>query len=120
MVKSVGKSAFDVGQILTAEDYFSYKSRQPDKYFVAETGARAIFEMLKQLDINRLISTLRRLPSSRRVDARIETAVAFQQSLIKPHWMVLWYLPVLPAALRTDLVLDDGGIASVDINDLYA
>ncbi|MGO9612374.1 MAG: hypothetical protein ACLPX5_05015 [Dissulfurispiraceae bacterium] len=35
VVKSVGKSSFDVDQILTAEDYFSYKSSQPDKYFVA-------------------------------------------------------------------------------------
>ena len=44
---------------------------------------------------------------------------AFQQSGIKPDWMVMEVLPVLPPELRPLVPLDGGRFATSDLNDLY-
>jgi DNA-directed RNA polymerase subunit beta' len=44
---------------------------------------------------------------------------AFQQSGIKPDWMILEVLPVLPPDLRPLVPLDGGRFATSDLNDLY-
>jgi DNA-directed RNA polymerase subunit beta' len=43
----------------------------------------------------------------------------FQKSGIKPEWMVLKVLPVLPPDLRPLVPLDGGRFATSDLNDLY-
>ena len=44
---------------------------------------------------------------------------AFRKSGIKPNWMVLEVLPVLPPDLRPLVPLDGGRFATSDLNDLY-
>jgi DNA-directed RNA polymerase subunit beta' len=44
---------------------------------------------------------------------------AFRKSGIKPEWMVLDVLPVLPPDLRPLVPLDGGRFATSDLNDLY-
>jgi DNA-directed RNA polymerase subunit beta' len=44
---------------------------------------------------------------------------AFRKSGIKPEWMVLEVLPVLPPDLRPLVPLDGGRFATSDLNDLY-
>jgi DNA-directed RNA polymerase subunit beta' len=44
---------------------------------------------------------------------------AFKKSGIKPEWMVLEVLPVLPPDLRPLVPLDGGRFATSDLNDLY-
>jgi DNA-directed RNA polymerase subunit beta' len=44
---------------------------------------------------------------------------AFQRSGIKPEWMILEVLPVLPPELRPLVPLDGGRFATSDLNDLY-
>ena len=44
---------------------------------------------------------------------------AFLKSGIKPDWMVLEVLPVLPPELRPLVPLDGGRFATSDLNDLY-
>ncbi len=44
---------------------------------------------------------------------------AFKKSGIKPEWMVLDVLPVLPPDLRPLVPLDGGRFATSDLNDLY-
>ena len=43
----------------------------------------------------------------------------FQRSGIKPEWMILEVLPVLPPELRPLVPLDGGRFATSDLNDLY-
>ena len=44
---------------------------------------------------------------------------AFNKSGIKPDWMILEVLPVLPPELRPLVPLDGGRFATSDLNDLY-
>ena len=44
---------------------------------------------------------------------------AFKKSGIKPQWMVMEVLPVLPPDLRPLVPLDGGRFATSDLNDLY-
>ncbi|WP_313075206.1 DNA-directed RNA polymerase subunit beta', partial [Melaminivora sp.] len=44
---------------------------------------------------------------------------AFRKSGIKPEWMILEVLPVLPPDLRPLVPLDGGRFATSDLNDLY-
>jgi DNA-directed RNA polymerase subunit beta' len=50
---------------------------------------------------------------------RLKILEAFQQSGIKPEWMILEVLPVLPPDLRPLVPLDGGRFATSDLNDLY-
>jgi len=43
----------------------------------------------------------------------------FKQSNIKPDWMIMEVLPVLPPELRPLVPLDGGRFATSDLNDLY-
>ncbi|NBX15605.1 MAG: DNA-directed RNA polymerase subunit beta', partial [Betaproteobacteria bacterium] len=50
---------------------------------------------------------------------RLKVLEAFRKSGIKPEWMVLEVLPVLPPDLRPLVPLDGGRFATSDLNDLY-
>jgi DNA-directed RNA polymerase subunit beta' len=50
---------------------------------------------------------------------RLKVLEAFRKSGIKPQWMVLEVLPVLPPDLRPLVPLDGGRFATSDLNDLY-
>ena len=50
---------------------------------------------------------------------RLKVMEAFKKSGIKPHWMVMEVLPVLPPDLRPLVPLDGGRFATSDLNDLY-
>nr|YP_009975341.1 RNA polymerase beta' subunit [Drypetes indica]QNK04682.1 RNA polymerase beta' subunit [Drypetes indica] len=50
---------------------------------------------------------------------RMALAKHFIQANIKPEWMVLCLLPVLPPELRPIIQIDGGKLISSDLNDLY-
>ena len=50
---------------------------------------------------------------------RLKMLEAFNASGIKPEWMVMTVLPVLPPELRPLVPLDGGRFATSDLNDLY-
>ena len=93
--------------------------------FKALTGAEAIEELLKKVDLESLEKELRRdlkdKSKQSRNDAikRLEIVEAFLKSDNKPEWMVLRVLPVLPPAIRPMVPLDGGRFATTDLNDLY-
>jgi len=50
---------------------------------------------------------------------RLRVVEAFQRSKVKPEWMILTVLPVLPPELRPLVPLEGGRFATSDLNDLY-
>jgi DNA-directed RNA polymerase subunit beta' len=89
-------------------------------------GAEAVHEMLKTIDLPSEALKVREEINStssetkiKRLSKRLKLLEAFLESGIKPEWMVLTVLPVLPPDLRPLVPLDGGRFATSDLNDLY-
>src|SRR5512136_1546419 len=125
VVVNPGLTPLHRGQLLSEDDYLSKVEEFGDD-FVAMMGAEGIRELLRQLDLNRDIDTLRRdldgtdsETKIKKIAKRLKVLEGFQKSGIKPDWMVMEVLPVLPPELRPLVPLDGGRFATSDLNDLY-
>ena len=125
IVVDPGMTPLTRGQLLTEDDYLSKVEEFGDE-FSAVMGAEAVRELLRTLDISREIETLRTDLSEtgseakiKKIAKRLKVLEAFQKSGIKPEWMILEVLPVLPPELRPLVPLDGGRFATSDLNDLY-
>ena len=109
---------------IMSEDDFDAKFKEYGDEFQAKMGAEGIKELLQSIDIEGTIEKLRNdLTGSelkiKKNAKRLKVLEAFKKSGIKPEWMVLDVLPVLPPDLRPLVPLDGGRFATSDLNDLY-
>ncbi|MEN9374192.1 MAG: hypothetical protein RIR79_1744 [Pseudomonadota bacterium] len=109
---------------IMSEDDFDAKFQEYGDEFQAKMGAEGIKELLQTIDIDGSIEKLRNdLTGSelkqKKNSKRLKVLEAFKKSGIKPEWMVLEVLPVLPPDLRPLVPLDGGRFATSDLNDLY-
>ncbi len=109
---------------IMSEDEFDAKEAEYGDEFVAKMGAEGIKELLASIDIEGEIERLRGdLTGSetkvKKNSKRLKILEAFKKSGIKPEWMILEVLPVLPPDLRPLVPLDGGRFATSDLNDLY-
>ena len=125
MVVDPGMTPLTKGQLLTEDDYHAKIEEYGDE-FEAVMGAEGVKQLLASLDINSEVDTLREELSStnseakiKKIAKRLKVLEAFQKSGIKPEWMILDVLPVLPPELRPLVPLDGGRFATSDLNDLY-
>ncbi len=125
VVTDPGMTPLNRAQILSEDDYLAKVEEYGDD-FVALMGAEGIREMLRSLDlpheIEKLRSELETTGSEakiKKISKRLKVLEAFQSSGIKPDWMILEVLPVLPPDLRPLVPLDGGRFATSDLNDLY-
>ncbi len=112
-------------QLLTEDDYLAKVEEFGDD-FSAAMGAEGIRALLRALDINKELDSLRKDLEATSSDAkvkkiakRLKVLEGFKSSNIKPDWMVMEVLPVLPPELRPLVPLDGGRFATSDLNDLY-
>ncbi len=112
-------------QLLTEEQYLEMMEEHGDE-FVAYMGAEGIRELLRNLDLNTEVESLRAElevtgseAKNKKLAKRLKILEGFQKSGIKPDWMILEVLPVLPPDLRPLVPLDGGRFATSDLNDLY-
>jgi DNA-directed RNA polymerase subunit beta' len=93
--------------------------------FRAGTGAESLRELIANIDLTQLIEALEneRKESSgqrlKKVMKRLKLANALLKAKIRPEWMVLSRLPIIPPDLRPMVQLDGGRFAASDLNDLY-
>src|SRR6059036_2659066 len=125
VVTEPGMTPLNRGGLLTEDDYLS-KVEQYGDDFSASMGAEGIRELLKSLEVNTEITKLRKdLETTgsdtkiKKIAKRLKVLEAFHKSGIKPEWMILEVLPVLPPELRPLVPLDGGRFATSDLNDLY-
>jgi len=109
---------------IMTEDDFDAKRKEFGDEFVAKMGAEGIKELLQAIELETEIEKLRNdLTGSelkiKKNAKRLKVLEAFKKSGIKPEWMVLDVLPVLPPDLRPLVPLDGGRFATSDLNDLY-
>jgi DNA-directed RNA polymerase subunit beta' len=125
VVTEPGMTPLNRGGLLTEDDYLS-KVEQYGDDFSASMGAEGIRELLKSLEVKAEIAKLRKdLETTgsdtkiKKIAKRLKVLEAFHKSGIKPEWMILEVLPVLPPDLRPLVPLDGGRFATSDLNDLY-
>ncbi len=125
VVTEPGMTSLTRGQLLTEDDYVAKVEEYGDE-FDASMGAEGVRELLRTLDIVQEIERLRGELETTNSEAkikkfskRLKILEAFQHSGIKPEWMILEVLPVLPPDLRPLVPLDGGRFATSDLNDLY-
>ncbi len=109
---------------IMSEDDYDAKFQEYGDEFIAKMGAEGIKDLLESIDIDGSIEKLRNdLTGSelkiKKNAKRLKVLEAFKKSGIKPEWMVLDVLPVLPPDLRPLVPLDGGRFATSDLNDLY-
>ena len=93
--------------------------------FEARIGAEAIFDLFKQVNLSELV---KRLETERetagameraKLDKRLSLIRGMTQAGVRPEWMFLTRIPVIPPAIRPMVALEGGRHASSDLNDLY-
>ena len=112
-------------QLLSEEDYLAKVEEYGDE-FTATMGAEGVRELLRHINLESEVERLRQELAATSSDTkikkyakRIKILEAFQKSGIKPEWMIMEVLPVLPPELRPLVPLDGGRFATSDLNDLY-
>ncbi|WP_298954301.1 DNA-directed RNA polymerase subunit beta' [uncultured Campylobacter sp.] len=134
IVESAGEAFYDNENskkvekydVLNEEQYQSLKERFSQTGFVAKMGGQVIRDMLAELDLVEILSTLKQEMENTNSEAKKKTIVkrlkvveSFLNSGNKPEWMMITNLPVLPADLRPLVSLEGGKFAVSDVNDLY-
>ncbi|MCK4509452.1 MAG: DNA-directed RNA polymerase subunit beta', partial [Desulfuromonadales bacterium] len=125
IVLDKGESDLETGQIFSEEKYREAMEEHAGQFTVG-MGAEAVRELLSDLDLEELTTSLRldmieatSEAKRKKVAKRLKVADAFINSGNRPEWMILETIPVLPPELRPLVPLDGGRFATSDLNDLY-
>jgi len=126
VVVEPGMTPLKRGQIMSEDDYLAKVEQYGDGEFLAQMGAEGVAALLSSIDLEREIEQLRKElaetssdAKSKKLSKRLKVLEGFQKSGVKPDWMVMKVLPVLPPELRPLVPLDGGRFATSDLNDLY-
>ena len=112
------------GRVLDEVEYYNFGMKY-GTMFEASIGAESIYNIFKKIDLNKLLAQLKEelekssSLESVKVNKRIAVVAAMISSNIRPEWMFLTHIPVIPPALRPMVPLDGGRYATSDVNDLY-
>jgi len=112
-------------QFLTEARLRELKSKW-GQVFRAGMGAEAFYEILRDMDLEKLAEELwhtvrhdRSKQRRKKATRRLRVVEALRKSGNRPEWMILTVLPVIPPDLRPMVQLDGGRFATSDLNDLY-
>lgn len=93
--------------------------------FETNIGAEAIYDIFKNLDLNKLVEKLEtRFEKAgsierEKINKRLSILRSMVKANIRPEWMFMVRIPVIPPALRPMVALEGGRHATSDVNDLY-
>jgi len=113
-----------VGKVLNEISYHHY-SLKYGSAFEASTGAEAVYSLFKAIDLEKLKGETEKLlekagsADREKLQKRLALIRAMLYANVRPEWMFLCVLPVIPPAIRPMVALEGGRHATSDINDLY-
>jgi len=111
-------------QILSEIDYRNF-SLKYGQVFEAGTGAENLRKIFEEIKLETLVKELNSQAKKaspvlkRKILKRLRLVEGMIKAKIRPEWMFLTTLPVLPPDLRPMVQLDGGRYATSDVNDLY-
>jgi len=112
------------GKVLN-EISFHHYSLKYGTCFEANIGAEAIYSIFKNLDLNKLKAHTETMLEKAsivekdKLQKRLSLIRAMIYANIRPEWMLLTVIPIIPPVLRPMVALDGGRHATSDLNDLY-
>ncbi len=111
---------------IISENTYQEWSLKYGHLFEAGIGAEAIRELLDKIDIDKTMKDVEEVMKEEPQGAKYDKLVRRMKLLhslktngIRPEWMILTALPVIPPDLRPMVPLDGGRFAASDLNDLY-
>ncbi|KKS43502.1 DNA-directed RNA polymerase subunit beta' [Candidatus Kuenenbacteria bacterium RIFCSPLOWO2_12_FULL_42_13] len=93
--------------------------------FEAGIGAEAVHKILQNLELAVIAAQVEAEMKKaaggvkKKLAKRLKLFNALKKNQIKPEWMIITTLPVIPPDLRPMVQLDGGRFAASDLNDLY-
>ncbi len=112
------------GEVLDEITYNKYAFKY-GAMFEAGIGAETIYDICRKIDLPKLKEELEKEVVSAgsikkvKINKRLALINQMIESEVKPEWMFLTNIPVIPPALRPMVVLSGGRHATSDVNDLY-
>ncbi len=126
VVLEPGTTDLKLHQLLTEDQLLAKQDEFGEDAFQVGIGAEAAKHILQQIDLDpektRLRTELRETTSEakrKKLVKRLKLVEAFAESGLRPEWMILNVIPVIPPELRPLVPLDGGRFATSDLNDLY-
>jgi len=109
-----------------SEDEYNLFSLKFGSVFEAGIGAEAVYEIFKTLDLDAMVAELEKKVQETKTETtrvkyekRLSLLRSLQRENIRPEWMFVKHIAVIPPALRPMVSLDGGRYATSDVNDLY-
>ena len=93
--------------------------------FTAGIGAEALQSLLEEVNLEELAQELEinlrdaEGQNAKKLTRRLKMIKSLIRSGVRPEWMLIQHLPVIPPDLRPMVQLDGGRFATSDLNDLY-
>ncbi|MGH7936200.1 MAG: hypothetical protein ACREF8_04250, partial [Chthoniobacterales bacterium] len=116
--------AIHLGAVLDEPRYHRYAIKY-GAMFEAGIGAEALYELCRGLNLKELAAraeaALEKSGAADRekLSRRLSTLRGMIRANVRPEWMFLSRIPVIPPGLRPMVALDGGRHATSDVNDLY-
>lgn len=116
---------FKPRSILTEDEYLKLDEYNAASHLRVSMGAESLLEVIRTIDLDalseELINEVKETTGQKKVKAtkRLRVVEGFRKSGIRPEWMLLKVLPVIPPDLRPMVQLSGGRFATSDLNDLY-
>ncbi len=110
---------------IVSEAYYQKLSLRFGHLFEAGIGAGAIRQLLEKLDLPETVKKLEaeikksKGAKKEKLIRRAKLLKSLDKNKIRPEWMILTHIPVIPPDLRPMVALDGGRFATSDLNDLY-
>ncbi|MBI4039732.1 DNA-directed RNA polymerase subunit beta' [Candidatus Daviesbacteria bacterium] len=112
-------------RVLSEDEFYKLQEYGVADFIKVGMGAEGLLNVLEKINLDELSAKLRdevrESTGQKHIKAtkRLRVIEGMRSASLKPEWMVLRVLPVLPPDLRPMVQLPGGRFATSDLNDLY-
>ncbi|MEK7609536.1 MAG: DNA-directed RNA polymerase subunit beta' [Patescibacteria group bacterium] len=116
--------SLELGMVMDEVAYHKFAMKY-GSLFEAGIGAEVIYDLLKKIDLNKLKIELEGYleeagsADREKLSKRVSLVKQMIKAKVRPEWMFLIRIPVIPPGIRPMVALDGGRYATSDVNDLY-
>ncbi|MEN9524185.1 MAG: hypothetical protein RL536_254, partial [Candidatus Parcubacteria bacterium] len=113
-----------LGMVMDETTYHKYAMKY-GSLFEAGIGAEVVYDLLKKIDLAKLKTELEGhlekagAADREKLSKRLSLVKQMIKAKLRPEWMFLIRIPVIPPGIRPMVALEGGRYATSDVNDLY-